>query len=683
MANIKPEILAPAGSRAALEAAVRSGADAVYLGATEFNARRAAENFNEEQLADAVKYCHIRAVKVYLTLNILLKQSELELGVKIAAAAQRAGIDGIIIQDIGLARLIHNALPELPLHASTQMSVTSASALSQLKALGFCRVVAAREMNAAQLRLLCSEAERLGMTVEVFIHGALCMSVSGQCLLSAMLGGRSGNRGLCAQPCRLPFSVKDGTGNDLSLKDLSLLPHLAVLKEMGVSSFKIEGRMKRPEYVAAAVSAARAISDGREVPPMLFQSLENIFSRSGFTDGYFTGKLGRTMFGVRTKENVAAAGLAIPMLHEYYRSERQSVPVSIKAEITALGSSLSFSDGINTVTVSGSIPQKAQIKELDKETVGSYVSKLGGTPYFAGDISLRVDSGLFLRGADLNAMRREAVEQLNAARSKTAERAVNDVKFNRDYYYPANRPALVARFDNSGQIPDELNGVEAIALRAEMPLPDKLPENVRIIADIPRGTQPDELSEQLRAFKNRGCRAALCGDLGALTAARNAGLVPVGNVGLNASNSESISVLKELGCRAAIVSPELLLCDIVKMDAAVPKGAFAYGRLPLMLTRNCPVKNGMSCSVCGRRQFLTDRREVKFPIRCRGAFSELLNSVPIYLADRIPDLQGLDFLLLSFTDESAQEVKDIINAYRFGAPPAADYTRGLYYRNVK
>ena len=161
MANIKPEILAPAGSRAALEAAVRSGADAVYLGATEFNARRAAENFNEEQLADAVKYCHIRAVKVYLTLNILLKQNELELGVKIAAAAQRTGIDGIIIQDIGLARLIHNALPELPLHASTQMSVTSASALSQLKALGFCRVVAAREMNAAQLSLLCSEAERL------------------------------------------------------------------------------------------------------------------------------------------------------------------------------------------------------------------------------------------------------------------------------------------------------------------------------------------------------------------------------------------------------------------------------------------------------------------------------------------------------------------------------------------
>lgn len=683
MAKIKPEILAPAGSRAALEAAVRSGADAVYLGATELNARRSAENFNEEQLQSAVSYCHIRGVKVYLTLNVLLKQRELNIGVEIARAAQRAGVDGIILQDLGLSRLIHAALPQLPLHASTQMSVTSAAALPALKKLGFCRVVAAREMNAAELRLLCREAERLGMTVEVFIHGALCMSVSGQCLLSAMLGGRSGNRGLCAQPCRLPFSVPNGNGNDLSLKDLSLLKHLNILSEMGVASFKIEGRMKRPEYAAAAVCAARAALDGGSVPEILMQSLSDIFSRSGFTDGYFKAKTGPEMFGIRTKEDAAAAGMAIPSIHEYYRSERQAVPISVKAEISALGAFLSLSDGVHTVTVEGTAPQPAQIKALDEASVKGYLTKLGGTPYYASDISIRVDSGLFLRGADLNALRRAALQQLNSARAAVAERAECEYRLNRDYYYPARRPALILRFENAEQIPSSLSGVEAIVLRAEAPLPESIPENVKLIADIPRATAPGALANQLKEFKARGCRAALCGDLAGISAAERAGLAPIGNVGLNITNSESVSVLKELGCRGAVISPEIHLNEITKTDTAVPKGIFAYGRLPLMLTRNCPVKNGMSCAECGRNQAITDRRGISFPIKCRQGYSELLNSVPIYLADRLSEVEGLDFLLLHFTDEAPALVEKIISAYRHGSPPPAEYTRGLYYRAVK
>ena len=683
MTKNKPEILAPAGSRAALEAAVRSGADAVYLGATEFNARRGAENFNEEQLQSAVGYCHIRGVKVYLTLNVLLKQNELRIGVEIAKAAQRAGVDGIIVQDLGLSRLIHTALPQLPLHASTQMSVTSAGALPLLKQLGFCRVVAAREMNARELSELCVEAQRLGMTVEVFVHGALCMSVSGQCLLSAMIGGRSGNRGLCAQPCRLPFAAPNGTGNDLSLKDLSLLPYLGVLRDMGVASLKIEGRMKRPEYAAAAVSAARAALDGGSVPEILSQSLSDIFSRSGFTDGYFTDKLGRTMFGVRTKEDAVATGMAIPSIHEFYRTERQTVPLKMRAEITALGTVLSVSDNSRTVTVRGAEPQRAQIKALDEETVKGYLTKLGGTPYYAEEISLRVDSGLFLRGADLNALRRDALQKLSAARAAVTPREECDYKLNRDYYYPARRPALVAFFDSPEQIPDDLGGIQAIALRAESPLPDNIPEGVRLIADIPRGTRPGALSEQLRAFKNRGCKAAICSDLGGLAAALTAGLAVIGGTGLNAATSESVSVLKELGCRAAIISPELYLSDITRSDTAIPKGIFAYGRLPLMLMRNCPVKNGVSCAVCGRSRSLTDRKGIEFPVRCRGRYSELLNSVPIYLADRLSETEGLDFLLLYFTDETPAEVRRIISAYRRGAAPSGDYTRGLYYRTVR
>lgn len=683
MAKHNPEILAPAGSRAALEAAVRSGADAVYLGATELNARRGAENFNEQQLKSAVRYCHIRGVRVYLTLNVLLKGSELTHAVDIARAAQRAGIDGIIVQDLGLARLVHEALPELPLHASTQMSVLSPQALPALKGLGFCRVVAARELNAAELGALCRRAAELDMTVEVFIHGALCMSVSGQCLLSAVLGGRSGNRGLCAGPCRLPFAAPGGTGYDLSLKDLSLLPHLGTLRDMGVASFKIEGRMKRPEYVAAAVSAARAVLTDGTVPPALAQSLEDIFSRSGFTDGYFTGKTGRMMFGVRTKEDAAAAGMAMPLIHEYYRTERQSVPLAVHAEITCAGARLSLSDGTRTVTVTGECPQKAQVRALDEETVRAYVSKLGGTPYYAADVRVTLEAGLFLRGADLNAMRRDAVDALSERRAEPPTRAECEYKLNRDYYYPARRPALVARFESVGQMPAALAGVEAVALPAEQEPPEKLPENIRLIADIPRGMRPEEISERLRGFKNRGCRAALCGELAALSAVQAAGLAAVGGVGLNAANSESVSVLRDLGCRAAILSPELYLTEICRTDTAIPKGIFAYGRLPLMLTRSCPIKNGQSCAACGRSSSLTDRRGTEFPVRCRAGFSEVLNSVPIYLADRLSDTEGLDFLLLHFTDETPDEVQRILNDYRHGGTPPRGFTRGLYYRTVR
>ena len=286
MASIKPEVLAPAGSMEALEAAVRSGADAVYLGAQEMNARRNAENFGEQQLKNAISYCHIRGVKVYLTLNILISNNELAHALEIVRSAYRFGIDAVIVQDLGLARLIHTAFPELQLHASTQMTVMSESALYDLKEIGFSRVVAAREMNAYELKRLCDTARQLDMTVEVFVHGALCMSVSGQCLMSAILGGRSGNRGLCAGPCRLPFEAPNGTGYDLSLKDLSLLPHIDKLAEMGVASLKIEGRMKRPEYVAAATASARQAVDKKEIPDLLKSSLSNVFSRSGFTDGY-------------------------------------------------------------------------------------------------------------------------------------------------------------------------------------------------------------------------------------------------------------------------------------------------------------------------------------------------------------------------------------------------------------
>ena len=364
-----------------LIAACRAGADAVYLGAKEFSARRNAENFDDNALKEAIKYCHIRGVKVYLTLNIQIKDGELSSAVDLARRAYNYGIDGVIIADLGLADVLHRLIPELNLHASTQMTVHTPAALSILKNAGFTRVVAAREMSREELRELCKRAKELNIEVEVFVHGALCMSVSGQCLLSAFLGSRSGNRGLCAGPCRLPFAVKGGTGYDLSLKDLSLLPHIKELCDMGVTSFKIEGRMKRPEYVAAATAACREAVDSGSVPNELDSTLKNVFSRSGFTDGYYVNQLGRDMFGIRTKEDVTAADKAFPKIHELYRAERRTVKV--KAEITVqkdMPVTLTLDDGENRVTVKGDIPKTAQTRPITPEALKSGLDKFGSTP---------------------------------------------------------------------------------------------------------------------------------------------------------------------------------------------------------------------------------------------------------------------------------------------------------------
>lgn len=685
MAADKPELLAPAGSRETLEAAVRCGADAVYLGAREMSARRNAENFAAEELADAAAYCHIRGVGVYLTLNILLRDEELPAALALTRTAVRAGIDGIIIQDIGLAQLIRQAFPSLPLHASTQMSVHSPAALSFLHDQGFCRVVAAREMSAAQLRTLCDAAQTLGMTVEVFVHGALCMSVSGQCLLSAILGGRSGNRGLCAGPCRLPFSAPGGTGYDLSLKDLSLLGHLAELEELGVASLKIEGRMKRPEYVAAATAACRAALDTGKVPEELGRTLRDVFSRSGFTDGYFTGKTGREMFGTRTKEDVTAAEKAFPALHELYRGERQHIAVSLTAAFRAgIPAALTLSDGSRTVTVTGETPEPAKSRALTAESAAESLSKLGGTPYFAERTDIQTDDGLFLRGAALNALRRDAAAALSEKRAEPQIRPENPVSFSSETAVHAERPALIARFDTAAQIPASVEGLSAILLPAEAPLPESLPRGVRLIADVPRGIADEQvLAGRLAECRERGFEAAYCGNLSAAVLAKKAGLAVMAGVGLNVYNRESAAVLAGFGAAAVTLSAECRLADAVSLPVSVPKGIFAYGRLPLMLTRNCPAANGQSCASCGRHAALTDRKGVSFPVRCRGGFSELLNSVPVWLGDRLNETQGLDFLLLWFTDENEADVRLITDAYRFGGtPPAGGFTRGLYFRET-
>lgn len=679
------EVLAPVGNYDMLVAAVRSGANAVYLGAKDFSARRNAQNFGEEELAEAIKYCHIRNVKVYLTLNILLKEEELESAFQLALNAYNMGVDGIIIQDLGLAKILHEKIPDLKLHASTQMSVHSPSALPILKELGFCQVVAAREMSRNELKLLCETAQTLGITVEVFVHGALCMSVSGQCLLSAFLGSRSGNRGLCAGPCRLPFSAKNGTGYDLSLKDLSLLDYLEELYSIGVRSFKIEGRMKRPEYVAAVTSACRYVIDNNRPDLQLAETLKKVFSRSGFTAGYFESKLGREMFGIRTKEDVTAADEAFPLLHEKYRFERKSVAVDFTIQICeSKPISLTLRDGENSVTVQGNIPQKAEKRPIDEESVQKSISKLGDTPYYANKVEIELQEGLFVSVGELNDLRRAACDELNLKRAQK-----NQKNFHAEYknvtttVLKTDKIRTVVRVEKAEQIPKITEGIDAIVFPLESDFNEIKECKLPLIADVPRGiTSEKTIIERLSEFKKIGGKAAFCGNLAAITLAKQVGLVPLADAGLNVSNTQSLSILQELGVTAAVISPEETLTDAVKLNTKSQKGIIAYGNIPLMLFRNCPLKNGISCKECDKNGTLTDRLGVEFPVRCRGSYSELLNSVPIWLCDRKSEFSKMDFAVLYFTNETPERVAEVISAYQNGLSPDTKHTRGLYYRGT-
>ena len=682
MKSFNPEILAPVGNGEMLVSAVRSGADAVYLGAENFNARRSAENFSAEDLIGAVKYCHTRGVLVYLTLNIAIKDDEIEEALETAKRAYLSGIDGVIVSDLGLAHRLHKQFPDLPLHASTQMSVMSPSALPILKELGFKRVVVSREMTKEGIREFTRTANEMGIETEVFVHGALCMSVSGQCLLSAVIGGRSGNRGLCAGPCRLPFSSACSE-YALSLKDLSLLNYVAELKEMGVASLKIEGRMKRPEYVAAAVAAFKAALNQENDASLLTESLQNVFSRSGFTDGYYKNKIGANMFGIRTKEDVLASNDAITKIHALYRAERQSVGITLSVEIKAEKPvRLTVSDGKNSVSVTGKAPSAALNKALEKSGVEAYLSKLGGTPYFAEKIEINLDEGLFLSSADLNALRRNAIEELSALRS-----AVREVR--EEPYTPcfadkkAEKTELFCRFESIEQIPENLKDTALVILPIDADFEGaELPHGTEIAVEIPRGILNEKpVFARLEALKNLGVKTAFCGTLAAMQLALKLNFQVIADVGFNLYNSNSAAVLENSGAVGAVISPELKAEELCRVKSPLKKGYFAYGRLPLMLTKNCPVKEG-SCENCGRDKVITDRMGINFPVRCRGGFAEVLNSRPIYLADKQNDFLGIDFAYLYFTVESRSEAAEIIDAYQKRKKPTGEFTRGLYYRTV-
>lgn len=670
------EILAPAGGFEALTAAVRAGADAVYFGIDSFHARRSASNFDGDALFRAAEFCHSHGVRFHITLNTLVGDWELPAFQKTVRRACEANADALIVQDLGAARLVREMCPEMELHASTQMSVGTLGGLEELAKLGFTQAVLPRELSKAEIRYLCQNSP---LELEVFVHGALCMCVSGQCLLSAMLGSRSGNRGLCAQPCRLPFAAEGGTGADLSLKDLSLIAELRELSRLGVTSFKIEGRMKRPEYVAAAVTACRESLTGAYSAERA-DELQALFSRSGFTEGYYADARGRAMFGKREKEDVTAA--TAPLLKKYeriYEKERAVFPVDFRftARLGEAPSLIAESGGQSVLVIADTAAEAARNTPLTEETVRAQLEKCGGTVFFPNRIECALDKNIRVPLSALNALRRRALDALSEKRTARTPPTLREAEISVKPH-TAQRPETYLCFRNPAQIPDGLR-----ADRMFLPITTAPEALRRLHADVfvPRGIfgNAEEICEMLR---RSGAAYALCNTLDAVAAAKKAGVAVVGGPSLNLFNSISLEEAQQLGIDECVVSYELTAAQIAQLGGEIRRGAAVYGRTPLMLTRNCPVRNGKTCAECQGRGELTDRKGVHFPVRCANGFSELFNSRPTYMADRLQEIRNVDFYFLDFTTETAEEAASVLRAYETGAKPTTEFTRGLFYRGV-
>lgn len=680
------EILAPAGTMDALTAAVRCGADAVYLGYTELNARHNAGNFDRDALEQAARYCHARGVKVFLTLNTLVGDEEMRKAAEIIALACSIPVDGLIIQDLGVAALARRMAPGMFLSASTQLSIHTPAGLRFLAQAGFSRAVLARELSFDEIKEL---ARTSPIELEVFVHGALCMCVSGQCYLSGLLGSRSGNRGLCAQPCRLPFAAPGGTGFDLSLKDLSIIDRLPELRELGIASFKIEGRMKRPEYVAAAVSACKGALDGK-AQPELEEQLRAVFSRSGFTSGYYDGKTGKGMFGTRQKEDVVSAAPVLASLARRYDRETPLRPVDFALTVVS-GEPLTLAasaGGKSVFLESQTVPESALNRPLTEERAKEQLEKCGGTPFYTNETDCDIEDGLSVPMSAINALRREALDALleKLAFREPVPCAAPELKSKK--IYRSGNLKLYARFDNPAQIPKDLLGIGTVILPAETQdnvWAELSAQGVRVIAETPRVFfgKEEVLRKRLRELKKLGVTWTSCGNMGAVLLSREEGFSVFAGAGSNIYNTGALQYLEDRGVEEAMLSFELTLTQAKEIGGSIPRGLFAYGRLPLMITRNCPVANGSHCGDCGRKKGLTDRKNIFFPVQCRYGASELLNSCPLYLADRKKELDGFDFALLYFTTELGAECAEIMEKYRSDAKASGEYTRGLYYRGVE
>lgn len=691
------ELLAPAGSMESLRAAVQNGANAVYLGCGIYNARQGAKNFTPQALTEAVKYCHVRDVAVHLTLNTLVSDKETQELVQLIRHAAQSGVDAFIVQDLGVVRLCRQIAPHIPIHGSTQMTIHSLPGVLLCAAWGLSRVVLSRELSREEIRYICQNSP---IEIEVFGHGALCMCYSGQCYLSAAIGGRSGNRGRCAQPCRQSYGYGRWQNQyPLSLKDSCLVRELKELEQMGVASLKLEGRMKRPEYVAAVTGIYRKALDTHMVTRDMEKTLLDAFNRQGFTQGYYDGALGGEMFGVRedTRENAA---LFKELRQTYETGETPLVPIRFQAVVRPGLTQLTVIDPQNRVcTAQGPAPETARVAELTKEVLIARLTKTGGTPYRCVEAAVEIEPGLSLSASAINGLRRDVLNQLTALRARRDVPALGRPERIPNYRTPQEPPAYNIQVTTKEQITGRLLKMQPNLLYVPLHLLTEdaaftrdLVGKVRVCPVLPRVVHDGELArlkDQLRSLRALGIREALVGNLGLLLPVRECGMHPRGDFGLNIYNSAALQPIREMELRSQCLSFEMTLPQIRDAKKGLPCEILAYGRLPLMITENCLIRGRTGQCTChlGSAK-LVDKTGSEFPVirdgnTCR---SVLLNGKKLYWLDRQEDLArlGLWAVRLYFTTENPQEVDRVLSACRSGeAMDPGACTRGLYLRGLQ
>ncbi|MBE6971488.1 MAG: U32 family peptidase [Ruminococcaceae bacterium] len=688
------EILSPAGSWESMVAAVQNGADAVYMGVGAFNARRNAKNFSDEDFLAAIRYCHLRGVKVYLTLNTLLTDRELDEAAHVLRMASDYGADAVLVQDWGALTLAREVAPDLPVHASTQMSLMSLGGANYAAGLGMERVVLARELSAGEIGEICRGCS---IEVETFAHGALCMCYSGQCAMSALIGQRSGNRGRCAQPCRLPYGVNAPAKNTypLSLKDANLSAYLQEMEEMGVACLKLEGRMKRPEYVAIVTGIYRRLLDERRAPSQQeAQQLYDAFSRSGFTQGYYLGKKGKSMFGTRPENTPEPKELFAAARETYEKGERREVGVTMHCIVRSDAPSvLTVRTEDMEICIEGTVPEAARNRALTAEELETRLRKTGGTVFSVEHVDVELDDGLMLSAGAINAMRRDALEQLQQLLEQRGTQ-------HRRTFDAAPLPAVLPqqqelRFTCSIAKAEQLTDALVNCAPEMIYIPLELLEQIdlapyagrtRFCAVLPRVFRTADEEKFRRILQNTPHISAVAiNNLGHLPIVDGLALEVRGDFGMNVFNSRSLLFLKEQGLHTATVSFELRQAQIRDLTKYLPCEAIVYGRLPLMIMENCVITNNVGCN-CQNENYLSDRTGERFPLlRAYGCRNEIQNSHTLFLADK-PDYRkaGLSLARLRFTTESPKECVQVFRRY-LGENDytPSDITRGLFYRGVE
>ncbi len=691
------ELLSPAGGYDALVAAVQSGADAVYMGFGAFNARRSAKNFTDEDFASAVRYCHLRGVRVFLTLNTLVTDRELPQAAEALRNASRMGVDAVLVQDWGLLTLAREIVPDLPIHASTQMSLFTLGGANEAAALGMERVVLARELCRDDIAEICKGC---GAEIEIFGHGALCMCYSGQCEMSAVLGQRSGNRGACAQPCRLPYGVNAPcrNGYPLSLKDANLSACLQDMERIGVDCLKIEGRMKRPEYVAVVTGIYRRLLDERRQPTAAEgAALEQAFSRSGFTDGYWRGKKGKAMFGTRP-ENAPEPKELFAKAREVYENGRENrkIPVILhlivrRGEPVRLGGSCAIHGGVTIAMAQGDAPEEARNRAVTAEELRQRLSKTGGTVFTADSVEIELDEGLMVSASVINGLRREVLDELAARREDIPARRELPASPLPDAPEPPQEMAFTVSVSRARQVTAALLAEKPAIVYVPIEELERLDAGLdwgetELCAVLPRVFRTAD-EQPLRAMLERHpeVTSVAIGNLGHLPIVQGLDKTLRGDFGLNVYNSRAVKFWRDRGLSSVTVSFELRWQQVRDLAKYADCEGIVYGRLPLMITENCVTKNNVG-RAHGAGSVLTDRTGAQFPVQCAyGCRCEIENGKVLVLADKPEVFRcGLRYGRLRFTTESPEACAAILRAHKAGDVTAGeDATRGLFYRGVE